>query len=161
MPYIQASANCNFNYIEGLSGYEGKAENAMKIVLSQPNDSYSQYNYTTDRYEVPGKTPTYRDPNCGLYLFAQGSEHSAKTKPYAPDFKKFIEENGLGTVSEHPAANPRHNNKIGILFVWVIDHAACKKWFQKNVLDPYNKAQEKKKQKAEVEKDANSKARGR
>src|SRR4051812_47893008 len=129
---INASGNCNFAYVTGLRTYLDCPEQAMADLLTVPKSSY----YWSSPAQADKSKPTYRAPANGMYLFAQGSEDSIKTNPYAHTFMAFIEFNELGAVFEiPPVANPAHNNKPGILFVWAIDHAACKAWWKKNVLD--------------------------
>jgi len=128
---IQISGNCNFAYVTYLNGYT--AEASMKSVLTVPA-GYS--------YSVTGelRPPTYRNPTCGMYLFAQGSDDPVATNPYAPKFKEYIEKHELGKVIEHPPVpNPMHSGKPGILFVWIIDHTACYNWFMEHVLKPWQK----------------------
>lgn len=127
---IQCSGNCNFSYITGLS-YGDTPESAMAQVLSLPKDPWTP--------QKTGVAPGYKAPTCGMYLFAQGSEDNTKTKPYAPAFKAYIESEGLGTVTEHPAKNPLHGWKLGILYVWTVNHEACAAWWKKHVQEPYQK----------------------
>ena len=126
---IDPSGNCNFAYISGLRAYLDDMPSAMAYVLTTPPDYYSRNK---------SGLPTYRQPFNGMYLFAQGSEDPVKDRPYAHRFKAFIEENKLGEVHElPPVPNPQHANKKGILFVWILDHKACAKWWNENVLKPH------------------------
>jgi hypothetical protein len=128
---IQCSGNCNFSYVTGLSIYKLNMRRALEHTLTYKH--LSPWNK-----KDPEKPPTYNPPQCGMYLFAQGSEDSVDTNPYAPLFKQVIEQEKLGTVIElPPVPNPMHNNKAGILFVWLIDHAECKAWWKVNVLNPW------------------------
>jgi hypothetical protein len=121
--YITNSGNCNFAYISGLCYFTKTPEQAMAGVLTIPVSSY---------YTKPVK-PGYRIPQSGMYLFAQGSEDPVKTNPYAPNFRAYIEQEGLGSVTEISANNPLHNGKVGILYVWVINREACEAWWKKHV----------------------------
>ena len=120
------SGNCNFQYLSGLRPNLNKPELSMEETLTVRRDYY---------YGKPKDVPLYNAPQGGMYLFAQGSEDSVKSKPYGPQFKKYIEDNGLGKVYEiDPVPNPQHNNRVGILFVWIINHEACRVWWHANVL---------------------------
>lgn len=124
---IYATGNCNFNYADGLSAYTNRnMKEALLELLTQPKP------YTGYGSPVP-VTPyksLFRPITSGMMLFAQGSEHSAKTNPYARTFKSLLEELKLGTVIElPPVPNPLHRDKPGILFVWVVDHKATLNWW--------------------------------
>lgn len=121
--------NCNITYIDGLRSYNYKdMAPAMKDLLTAP--SYGNYGF-----DKPAKSkPTFYQLTQGIILFAQGSEDSIKTNPYAHAFKKFIEDNGLGVVTETPPApNPGHNRKPGYLFAWVLNPYAMRNWWDKHV----------------------------
>lgn len=134
---IYSTGNCNFNYIDYLSSFDANdMVGAMKDLLTQPVCAYPAP-------KVPPR-PVYRGPTGGMFLFAQSSEHKTKDRPYGPNFKYLIENAGLGKVIEiEPVSNPLHNNKKGILYVWIMDHIACANWWRTNVLTPWEKANEK------------------
>lgn len=144
---VTGSGNCNFAYITGLQAHLKAPEVAMAEVLTARTDYYG--------YQKPKDAkPEYKTPAGGMFLFAQGSEDSVRTKPYAPQFKKFIEESSLGIVHElPPVKNPLHNNKVGILFVWIIDHEACRVWWHTNVLAKWEAAQAVSKDKDKIKKE--------
>jgi hypothetical protein len=128
---ISASGNCNFKYVTGLRNYEqGNPVAIMKDVLTAPPNGYDLFN--TRKKNDP---PVYNNPSCGMYLFAQGSDDDPVKMPYAREFKELIERDGLGKVVEiEPVPNPLHSGHKGQLFVWIIDHAACRSWWERNVL---------------------------
>jgi len=117
---ITNSGNCNFKYVTGLDGRQDDIPAAMLELLTWPKDYYSK----------PTDKPKFRKPDCGMYLFAQGSDVKTETAPYGPRFKQFIEDNQLGEVTAHVAQNPLHNGRTGILYVWIINQAAIAKWWQ-------------------------------
>lgn len=80
-------------------------------------------------YSKPYTPDTYRKPSAGMYLFAQESDEKTDNIPYGPQFRAFIESNGLGEVTSHVAKNPLHYNRTGILYVWIINQDACSKWW--------------------------------
>lgn len=139
---IQASGNCNFAYVTGLRNYTGVPQDAMAELLTTPHNHYSYYSTVAK----PAGPPTFRKPMNGFYLFAQGSEDNTKNDPYAPDFKAFIEREGLGEVHAHTAKNPQHSGKTGILYVWTINHDACATWWKKNVQAKHKKSADIKKE---------------
>lgn len=120
------SGNCNFNYLTGLYYHKDTPELAMASVLTIPPNPYPQ-----PKTPVP---PAYHKPSCGMYLFAQDSDSDVKTNPYGPNFKAYIEKEGLGTVTEIAANNPLHGCRVGILYVWKINQEACANWWNQNVL---------------------------
>ncbi len=121
MAYIYQSQNCNFSYIEALSN-DNPEYNLIQILTKPP-----VWNAPVN----PNAPKEYKPPTCGMFLFAQGSEHPVDLQPYAPNFKKYIESEKLGTVIElPPVPNRLHNDKPGILFVWIIDHDALANWWK-------------------------------
>lgn len=125
MPRItpMVTGNCNFQYITNLRFEYPKMRAALRQLFTGPEN----------RFAAEGK-PRFLKPTCGMYLFAQGSDDSVKTRPYAHRFKTLIEKFKLGEVIEiQPVANPLHNNRKGILFVWIIDHKACAAWWRKEM----------------------------
>lgn len=131
---ITSSGNCNFAYLSGLRHYSTPDE-ALRVALTEPQDN--GYGVFAPKNADP--EPRYRTPSPGMYLFAQGSDDPVTEKPYAPAFKAYVEEQGLGTVHEMPPVpNRMHGNAPGILFIWIINHAACAKWWIANVGNPWN-----------------------
>ena len=146
MAYIQVtnSGNCNFAYVTGLGSHDCNPYEMMKELLTVPRNAYG---YWASGKVIKEPSPNYREPQGGMYLFAQGSEDPVSLRPYAPKFKEYIEEHKLGTVIEcPPVPNPLHYGKIGILFVWIIDHKACRDWWSNYVMTPWKKEQEMKKE---------------
>ena len=123
---IVATNNCNIGYIDWLSSHGMGSINDMRDALYTAMTA-PDYNYWN--CSVP-KQIKYADPQGGMLLFAQGSEHKVTTRPYAHNLKKLIEQEGLGEVIElPPVKNPLHQNKPGILFVWILNHTALRKWY--------------------------------
>lgn len=115
-----AFGNCNVTYIGGVALYKDKPKEAL-------HDALSIY--------INNKA-MYRDPY-PITIFTQGSEHDIVQNPYARQIKKFIEQEGLGTITEiGPVPSPLHQNKPTYLFVWVTDRAACRAWWKKNFEKP-------------------------
>jgi hypothetical protein len=111
---------------------------AMREVLTMPAMSCNSWGRPLPSGAADARHPAYNKPYGGLYLFAQGSED--KLNPYAFQFKDYIHEQKLGTVTWVEAENPAHQNKIGVLFIWKIDQDACRAWWTEHVFDPHKKA---------------------
>jgi hypothetical protein len=130
---ITSSGNCNFAYLTGLR-HSDTPELAMREALTNPTDN----GYGVFAPKKADPEPMYRTPSHGMYLFAQGSDDPVAERPYAPSFKTYIEEQGLGTVHEMPPVpNRMHGNQPGILFIWIINHEACAKWWMEKVGNPW------------------------
>lgn len=129
---LNYTGNCNFQYFSGLSGYTNRPKEALADIFTMP---------TPPMAAGPNKPPAFRKPYGGIYLFAQDSDCITADNPYAPNLMKCIEEEKLGAVTEIVAKNPAHFGKTGVLYVWVLDQAACKAWWDKNVLQPYQQKQ--------------------
>lgn len=128
---IEATSNCNISYIDYLS-YYGDTPNDMQKALFDCL-SVRQYGYWAGGANA--NAVKYADPKCGMLLFAQGSEHKPDLRPYAHNFKKLIEDAGLGQVIElPPVPNPQHDRKPGILFVWIVKHAKLREWYKHETL---------------------------
>ena len=130
MVYIRSSGNCNWTYIDNLSFYRPYSLDEMEKALFDTLSTRASAGYDMLKH-VPVVSYTYKKPTGGMMLFAQGSEDPAGEKPYGPNFKAAIEKHGLGSVTEiGPVPNPMHAGKIGILYVWIVDHAACQAWWK-------------------------------
>lgn len=117
--------NCNVIYLDNLQYYGGRPQAAL---LSCFTNKIPQYYYPDKQERTPGP-PTYTQYNCGILLFALGSEH--RKMKYAHNLADYIREHELGKVFEMPEApNPLHNNKTGILFVWIPEWAALREWWE-------------------------------
>lgn len=116
---FQYSGNCNFQYFTGLRNYEKNSEMALFHALSRA---------TVDLDGYPNGY-AYRKPESGMYLFARDSDSELT---YARGLADLINSLELGVASEHIAKNPRHNNRNGILYVWIINTEACEKWWKEN-----------------------------
>lgn len=134
------SGNCNFQYLSGLRWYLGKPLTALVHILTAPHRGRATYGAIE---ASNGTEPKYEGVAYAMYLFAQGSEDSITLKPYGPQLKEVIEAAGLGVVMDcGPAPNLMHNKKPGVLYVWKIDHAATKKWWEVNVHGEWKKREE-------------------
>src|SRR5258705_553847 len=109
---IHNSMNCNFQYVTGLSTYRLNMRKALRDILTGAVVPYYGFGNPPK-----AKIPVHRKPQGGMYIFAQGSEDSIKTRPYGPKLKSLIEELKLGTVLETGLVpNPLHQYKPGMLF---------------------------------------------
>lgn len=127
--HLYATGNCNFGYVDGLRGYKDKPDEFLQQVLSQPKT----YDYATNSYKTGPLI--YKTISSGMLMFAHGSEDKQDENPYAANFKKYLEEQQLGQVIQlPPVPNPLHMNKVGIVYVWIVNHAACYAWWQKRML---------------------------
>jgi hypothetical protein len=129
MVHIQrtASGNCNFEYLTGLYSYW---PDRLELAL------FSAFcNTIVDQWSFGKSLPApsrmvYQNPTSAMMLFAQDSDSDIETRGYGPKFQQILEENGLGKVwRSWPAPNPRHNNRPGVLFVWLIDREALNLWW--------------------------------
>lgn len=117
--------NCNVIYFDGLADYGGRPQAAL---LSLFTNKIPQYYYPTKQDRVDGP-PKYTQYNCGILLFALGSDHLKMR--YAHNLSDYIQKHNLGRVFEMPEApNPLHSNRSGILFVWLPDWDALKAWWE-------------------------------
>lgn len=134
-PSIQSTGNCNFSYINHLRYWVNDPEGAMKHVLSQPNSGGYDMWGNKPKVEPP---PYYRPPAGGMFLFAHGSDDDREKLPYARQFAEYIIEHKLGKLMETgPVPNPLHYNRAGVLYIWIVDHQACKLWWKEKVHKPY------------------------
>lgn len=129
---IHTSANCNVKYFSGLRSYNGQnMENALFELFSTPTpyiDPWARRSTTP----LPDPPPTFRNHNCGILLFAQGSEDSLTTCPYAAKFAEAVKKLELGKVwATDPTPNPLHSGKPAVLYMWSVDWTAAAVWWKK------------------------------
>lgn len=117
--HLENSGNCNFKYVSGLMGYEGKPEYALFHILSTPPEYWSSKAYT----------PAPRTPDCGMILFARDSDTK---RPYAQQLADLITAQKLGAIITMEAPNPMHSYGVGQLYVWRVEWAACTDWWRNN-----------------------------
>ena len=106
---LSRTACCGLRQIDGLSNH--KPKEAMKRVCRG----------------------FFRSGMKGAFIAFTEASYSFQTEStYGKDFKKFIEKNKLGDVTETKSKrNPNSGNKL-ITFVWAVKPTNLKNWYKKN-----------------------------
>lgn len=134
--YMTGTGNCNVAIWDGLSTFSPYTKERSLDALWDMTTTYAEdFGFPSNAYggfgRIVGGRAEHKTPMNGIWLFAQGSEHAITTQPYGPNLKQLIEELQLGKVIESgPAPNPYHQRKPGVLYMWVIDHTAVKRWWE-------------------------------